>query len=161
MIRNKKTAQLGLFAALAILLGYVETLFPIFVGIPGIKLGLANLAVLFLLARSSLRDAALVSLVRILVIGFLFGNLFSILYSLSGAALSLFVMYLMKKHTSFSLIGISVVGGVAHNIGQLIMAMLIIENHHLFWYAPPLLLSGVLTGCLIGFLTQEILKRIR
>ncbi len=89
---------------------------PVFTGIPGIKLGLANLAVLFILDRYSFKEAALVSVVRILVIGFMFGNLFSILYSLAGAALSLTVMKLLKKHSGFSLIGISVAGGVTHNI---------------------------------------------
>ena len=86
---------------------------------PCIKLGLANLAVLFILDRYSFKEAALVSVVRILVIGFMFGNLFSILYSLAGAALSLTVMDVLKKHSDFSLIGISVAGGVTHNIGQL------------------------------------------
>ena len=109
---KRKTAYLGLFAAVAIIFGYVESLVPVFTGIPGIKLGLANLAVLFILDRYSFKEAALVSVVRILVIGFMFGNLFSILYSLAGAALSLTVMELLKKHSGFSLIGISVAGGV-------------------------------------------------
>ena len=106
---KRKTAYLGLFAAVAIIFGYVESLVPVFTGIPGIKLGLANLAVLFILDRYSFKEAALVSVVRILVIGFMFGNLFSILYSLAGAALSLTVMDLLKKHSGFSLIGISAV----------------------------------------------------
>lgn len=93
---KRKTAYLGLFAAVAIIFGYVESLVPVFTGIPGIKLGLANLAVLFILDRYSFKEAALVSVVRILVIGFMFGNLFSILYSLAGAALSLTVMDLLK-----------------------------------------------------------------
>ena len=97
---KRKTAYLGLFAAVAIIFGYVESLVPVFTGIPGIKLGLANLAVLFILDRYSVKEAALVSVVRILVIGFMFGNLFSILYSLAGAALSLTVMELLKKHVA-------------------------------------------------------------
>ena len=125
---KRKTAYLGLFAAVAIIFGYVESLVPVFTGIPGIKLGLANLAVLFILDRYSFKEAALVSVVRILVIGFMFGNLFSILYSLAGAALSLTVMDLLKKHSGFSLIGISVAGGVTHNIGQLIVAMIVVSN---------------------------------
>ena len=117
MINQKKTAYLGLFAAVAIIFGYVESLIPFFAGIPGIKLGLANLAVLFILEKYTWREAALVSLVRILVIGFLFGNMFSILYSLAGASLSLAVMTFMKKKSGFSILGISVAGGVSHNIG--------------------------------------------
>ena len=151
---KQKTAYLGLFSAVAIILGYVESLVPVFAGIPGIKLGLANLGVLFILKKYSFREAALVSLVRILVIGFMFGNLFSILYSLAGAALSMTVMTIMLKKTSFSLIGVSVAGGVSHNIGQLIIAGLITMTSGLIYYAPALLISGVITGLLIGTLTS-------
>ena len=129
---KQKTACLGLFSAVAIILGYVESLVPVFAGIPGIKLGLANLGVLFILKKYSFREAALVSVVRILVIGFMFGNLFSILYSLAGAALSMTVMTLMLKNTSFSV----------------------------FVYAPVLLVAGVAAGVVIGGLTNEILKRV-
>ena len=154
---KQKTACLGLFSAVAIILGYVESLVPVFAGIPGIKLGLANLGVLFILKKYSFREAALVSVVRILVIGFMFGNLFSIL---AGAALSMTVMTLMLKKTSFSLIGVSVAGGVSHNIGQLIIAMLIVQNASVFVYAPALLVAGVAAGVVIGGLTNEILKRV-
>lgn len=160
-MNHKKTAYLGLFAAVAIIFGYVESLIPFFAGIPGMKLGLANLAVLFILEAYTWREAAFVSVVRILVIGFLFGNMFSILYSLTGAGLSLTVMTLMKKFSGFSLMGVSVAGGVSHNIGQLIVAALIVENTSLFYYAPALLISGVITGLLIGLLTREVIKRIR
>ena len=157
---QKKTAYLGVFAAVAIIFGYVESLFPFFAGIPGIKLGLANLAVLFILEKYTWKEAALVSAVRILVIGFLFGNMFSILYSLAGAALSLAVMNLMKKRAGFSILGVSVSGGVSHNIGQLIIAALIVENTAFLYYAPVLIISGVITGLLVGLLTREVLKRI-
>ena len=138
----------------------MESLIPFFAGIPGIKLGLANLAVLFILETYTWKEAALVSAVRIVVIGFLFGNMFTIIYSLAGAALSLFVMTLMKKSSGFSILGISVAGGVSHNIGQLIVAALIVENTSLLYYAPVLLISGVITGLLIGLLTKEVTKRI-
>lgn len=156
---NKKTALLGLFSALAIIFGYVELLIP--TGIPGVKLGLANLAVLFVLMRYSWREAALISAVRIVVIGFLFTNTFSILYSLAGAALSLLVMVLLKRSPRFSVFGVSMAGGIAHNVGQLLIAMAIVENFSLVYYAPVLLISGVLTGFLIGALTTEVLKRVR
>lgn len=158
---KQKTAYLGLFSAVAIILGYVESLVPVFAGIPGIKLGLANLGVLFILKKYSFKEAALVSVVRILVIGFMFGNMFSILYSLAGAVVSLAVMTVMKKFSGFSILGISVAGGVSHNIGQLIIACMIAMSSSLLYYAPVLLISGVITGLLIGILTQEILKRIR
>ncbi|MBQ1490854.1 MAG: Gx transporter family protein, partial [Blautia sp.] len=122
--------------------------------------GLANLAVLFILEKYSMKEAAAVSVVRILVIGFLFGNLFSILYSLAGAALSLSVMTLLLRKSGLSLIGVSVAGGVTHNIGQLIVASLVVENLSVFFYFPVLLVSGIITGVLIGWLTQETAKRI-
>ena len=157
---KRKTAYLGLFAAVAIIFGYVESLIPVFAGIPGVKMGLANLAVLFILDRYSWREAALVSVVRILVIGFMFGNLFSIVYSLAGAALSLTVMNFLKKHSEFSLIGISVAGGVTHNIGPLIGAMIVVSNTSLMVYAPALLVAGVLAGIAIGVLVKEVLGRV-
>lgn len=159
-MKQKKIAYMGLFAAIAIIFGYVESLIPFFAGIPGIKLGLANLSVLFILETYTWKEAALVSMVRILVIGFMFGNMFSILYSMAGAALSLTVMTLMKRFSGFSILGVSVAGGVSHNIGQLIIAALIVENTSLFYYAPVLLISGVITGILIGILTGEVTKRI-
>ena len=159
-MKQKKIAYMGLFAAIAIIFGYVESLIPFFTGRPGIKLGLANLAVLFILETYTWKEAALVSIVRILVIGFMFGNMFSILYSMAGAALSLTVMTLMKRFSGFSILGVSVAGGVSHNIGQLIIAALIVENTSLFYYAPVLLISGVITGILIGILTGEVTKRI-
>ena len=157
---KRKTAYLGLFAAVAIIFGYVESLIPVFAGIPGVKMGLANLAVLFILDRYSWREAALVSVVRILVIGFMFGNLFSSVYSLAGAALSLTVMNFLKKHSDFSLIGISVAGGVTHNIGQLIVAMIVVSNTSLIVYAPALLVAGVLAGVAVGVLVKEVLGRV-
>ena len=160
-MNQKKIAYLGLFAAVAIIFGYVDSLIPFFAGIPGIKLGLANLAVLFILETYSWKEASLVSIVRILVIGLMFGNLFSILYSLAGAALSLKVMTLMKKKSDFSILGISVAGGVSHTVGQLIVAAVIVENTSLLYYAPALLISGVVTGLLIGTLTREVLRRIK
>ena len=159
-MNQKKLSYLGLFAAVAIIFGYVESLIPFFAGIPGMKLGLANLAVLFILEKYTWKEAVLVSVVRIIVIGFMFGNLFSILYSLAGAALSLAVMTFMKKRSGFSILGISVAGGVSHNIGQLVIAMLILHSSSVFLYAPALLVAGVSAGVVIGGLTSEILKRV-
>ena len=158
---KQKTAYLGLFSAVAIILGYVESLIPVFAGIPGIKLGLANLGVLFILKKYSFKEAALVSLVRILVVGFLFGNGSGIMYSLAGATLSLIVMVLVKKKAGFSHLGVSVAGGVSHNIGQLLVAIPVTHTIGLlYYYAPALMVSGVITGLLIGVLTKEVIKRI-
>ena len=158
---KRKTAYLGLFAAVAIIFGYVESLVPVFTGIPGIKLGLANLAVLFILDRYSVKEAALVSVVRILVIGFMFGNLASIMYSLAGGLLSLAVMLILKKTDKLSILAVSVLGGICHNIGQLIVAILVVENLKLIFYVPVLLISGFVTGLLIGIVSRVILPAVR
>ena len=157
-MNQKKAAYLGLFAAIAIIFGYVESLIPFFAGIPGMKLGLANLAVLFVYTW---KEAALVSIVRIFIIGFMFGSGSSIMYSLAGATLSLIVMVFVKNMIGFGQLGVSVAGGVSHNIGQLLVA--IPATHTvglLYYYAPALMVSGVVTGLLIGVLTKEVLKRI-
>ena len=160
-MNQKKLAYLGLFASVAIIFGYVESLIPFFAGIPGMKLGLANLMILFVLEKYRWKEAALVSLVRILIIGFLFGSGSSIMYSLAGAALSLFVMVMLKKHTTFSLLGVSVAGGVTHNIGQILVAIPVTQTISiLYYYAPLLMVSGVITGLLIGILTREVTCRI-
>ncbi len=155
-----KVAYLGIFTALAMILSYIESLFPLFYGIPGVKLGLANSMSLVILYLLGFPAACLISVVRIVLTGFLFGNLFSIFYSLAGAALSLLVMLLMKGRRVFSIVGISMAGGIAHNIGQLIVACFLIENLNLLYYLPVLLLSGLLTGLLVGLLSREILRRL-
>ena len=146
-------------AALAIILGYVEMLLPVFFVVPGMKLGLANLVTVFVLYRYRAKEAAVISLIRIVVIGFLFANLFSILYSLAGAALSLLCMTAARRFSGLSIVGVSILGGVTHNLGQLIVAALVVENGNVFYYFPALLISGLVTGALIGIVTGEILKR--
>ena len=155
-----KLARLGLFTALASILGYIESLLPVFPGIPGIKPGLANLAVLFLLRRYTWKEAAVVSAARILIIGFLFGNLFGIIYSFSGAVLSLCAMTFFQKKTDVSPVMLSILGGVFHNAGQLAAAMVIVENSALIYYAPALLVAGVVTGAVVGIITSEVSRRI-
>ncbi len=149
-----------MFTALALILSYVESLLPAFYGIPGVKLGLANSMSLVILYIIGTRGAFCVSIIRVILSGFLFGNLFSIAYSMAGALLSMTVMSLMKKTSRFSVIGISMMGGMSHNIGQLIVAMLVVENLNLVYYLPVLLLSGLLTGFIIGLLSNEIIKRL-
>lgn len=146
-------------AALAIIFGYVEMLLPVFFVVPGMKLGLANLVTVFVLYRYRAKEAAVISLIRIVVIGFLFANLFSILYSLAGAALSLLCMTVARRFSGLSIVGVSILGGVTHNLGQLIVAALVVENGNVFYYFPALLISGLVTGALIGIVTGEILKR--
>ena len=157
---SRRVSSGAMLVALAMIFSYVESLIPINLGIPGIKLGVANLVTVTGLYILAPMEVLLVVILRVLLVGFMFGNGMSILYSLAGAALSMTVMTLMLKNTSFSLIGVSVAGGVSHNIGQLIIAMLIVQNASVFVYAPALLVAGVAAGVVIGGLTNEILKRV-
>ena len=156
----KKTAFCGLMLALALIASYVESLIPVPIPVPGIKLGVANSVVLILLYYTNAKTTWGISVARVVLSGFLFGSLSSILYSLSGAILSLLVMTLIKKRDCFTMTGVSVSGGVSHNIGQLMMAFLVLESDALWYYLPVLLVSGCITGCLIGILGKEIFKRI-
>ena len=151
---------MGLLTALALIAGYVEVLIPIPLGIPGVKLGLANLVVVWALYQLRPREALLVNVVRIFLVGALFGNLSMTLYSLAGGLLSFAAMYLAKR-CGGSIWGVSVVGGVMHNVGQLLVAMLALETGKLIYYGPVLLLSGLVTGFLIGLVAQEVERRVR
>ena len=156
----KRTAFCGLMLALALIASYVELLIPVPIPIPGIKLGVANGIVLVLLYSIDGRTAWLVSICRVVLTGFLFGNMSSILYSLSGAVLSLFVMQFCKKKDCFTMTGVSAAGGVSHNIGQLLMAFCVLESEAVWYYLPVLMVSGCFTGSLIGILGKEIFKRV-
>ena len=156
----KKTAFCGLVLALALIAGYAESLIPVAVAIPGIKLGAANSVILILLYMAGIKEAFIVNISRAVLSGFLFGSMSSILYSLSGAVFSLLIMTLLKKMDRFSISGVSMAGGVFHNIGQLIMAAWVLETTAVWYYLPVLILSGCVTGLLIGVLTGELRKRI-
>lgn len=158
---KNRAAYFGVFTALALIFSYVESLIPIHFGVPGIKLGLANLLIVIFLYKRNAKEALLLSVIRIVLSGFLFANLFSILYSLAGGILSLAVMAYLKKRGTFSVVGISIAGGVAHNLGQLVVAMLVVETYRVGYYFPVLLMAGVLTGMLIGIVAAEILKRLK
>lgn len=153
-------ADLGMMLAFALVLAYVESLLPFTFGIPGVKLGLANLAVVLTLYRAGARQAFLVSMLRIVLSGFLFGNLYGILYSLAGGLLSFQAMYLAKKTKCFSLSGVSIAGGVFHNIGQIAVAAFVVETKGLYYYLPFLLAAGVATGFLIGMVSGQVLRRL-
>lgn len=158
---KKKGAYLGVLCSVAIVLGYVESLFPIFVGVPGMKLGLPNLAIVLVLYLYSWKEALAVSVVRILVVGFLFGNAFSIAFSLAGGILSLLCMELARRYLKLSCTGVSMVGGVTHNLGQICIAILVVENVRVAYYFSVLAVSGLVTGILIGILSSELIRRIR
>lgn len=151
---------MGMLCAAAMIVSYVETLFPIPLGIPGIKLGLANIMTVFVLYRYGFRDAAAIVFVRIIIIGLLFTNVFACSYSLAGGFVSLLGMHLLKKSGVFSMIGVSVAGGVLHNMAQLLVAILLVKELKLVFYGPVLLVAGCICGLLIGIVTTEIQKRL-
>lgn len=158
---RKKVAFLGVFLALALIFSYVESLIPFFFGVPGMKLGLTNIVIVIVLYCMGAKEAYTLSIARVVLAGFLFGNLYSIIYSLAGALLSLTVMLLLKKTGQFKIISISAVGGICHNVGQLIVAMLVVENYRISYYLPALLIAGTITGILIGIVSQEVVIRTR
>lgn len=158
---KKKIAYLSMFLALALVCSYVETLIPFPIGIPGVKLGLTNIIVILVLYCIGEKEAILISILRILLSGFMFGNAFAIIYSLAGGILSFIFMMLMKRTKKFSVITVSVAGGISHNIGQMLLASILIESYYIVSYLPVLLISGTITGFLIGVLGQEIIIRIK
>ena len=158
-IKSKNTAFLGLFTALALILSFLEALIPpIFTYAPGIKIGLPNIVIIFLLYRFGLKNAAIVSLVRIIITAMLFGSAISLLYSFAGAVLSLIFMYLLKKANLFSVPCISIVGAILHNLAQICVAVVLMGTSQLFFYLPVLLLSGLISGILVGILSAYLIK---
>lgn len=161
----RRTAELGLMLALALILSYVESLIPFSFGIPGIKLGLPNLIVLLLLYEKpntgGEREALLVNVLRIVLSGFLFSNLYAILYALAGAAFSFSAMLLGRRSKRLSMIGVSVLGGVFHNVGQLLVAMAVVETLAVAYYVPFLIVAGTVTGAVLGIAGTALLPYLR
>lgn len=151
---------MGLLTALGLIIGYIEFLIPIPLGIPGVKPGFANIVIVWALYSLGPWEALMINGMRIFLSGFLFGNFSMILYSLAGAAVSFLCMCLAKKSGLFSMAGVSMIGGVMHNMGQLLVAMAVLETVSLVYYGPVLLAAGVITGLLIGIVTGEVKKRI-
>lgn len=158
--RTNNVAMVALLAALALIFSYIEVLIPFNFGIPGIKLGIANIVVTIALYRLSAKHAASVNVIRVIIAGLLFNGMFGALYSLAGAIVSLLGMILLKKTGLFSVTGVSMAGGVLHNLGQLIVATILIEDTRMFLYFPVLLFSGIVTGILVGIVAQLVLDRL-
>lgn len=159
-MKASKLTLLALSVSLAMILSFIESQIPAFVPIPGVKIGLANIAVVFALYKMDWKHAAVVSLVRVFLIGVLFGNFVSLAYSAAGAILSLVLMIILKKTDLFSHVAVSVVGGVTHNMGQIGMACILMGTDILRYYAPFLVLSGTIAGVAIGVIAAILVKRI-
>ncbi len=158
---SKRVARYALLIALAMALSWLESLVPLSMAAPGMKLGLTNIVVVFALYRMSLRDAAALSLVRVLLVSMTFGNAYSFAYSLAGAVLSLTVMAVLKRTGKFSILGVSIAGGVGHNLGQIAVAMAVLGTARLVWYLPALLVSGTLAGAAVGAAGGLVAARVK
>lgn len=159
-MKVKKLTALALAASLAMILSFIESQIPAFVAIPGVKVGLANIAVVFTLYKLGWKEAAAVSLVRVFTVGILFGSGVSLMYSAAGAVLSLTGMVLLKNLKIFSTVAVSVSGGVLHNVGQIAMACILLETDVLKYYLPFLVLSGVIAGIVIGLVSALMVSRV-
>ena len=158
-MKTKRLALLGLFTALAMILSYLEALMPIPLPVPGIKVGFPNIIILFILYRFGMKSAITVSAVRVLLVSLLFGNTLSLAYSLAGAVLSLLVMIILKKTDLFSTLGVSVVGGIFHNAGQIIVACILMSTAEISYYMPILIITGTVAGIVVGIASHLLIKK--
>jgi heptaprenyl diphosphate synthase len=158
---TKKIATYGLLVALAFILSYIESLFPLPIAIPGIKLGLANLVVITALYSMGVKEALSLSIIRIILVGFTFGSPSTMIFSLVGGLFSWLMMTLFKKSKLFSFVGVSIIGGISHNVGQIVTSIFVVDNINIIYYLPFLLIAGILTGTVIGILGAMIVKRLR
>ena len=161
--KSKKVALYGMMVALAMVLSFLESLLPAFVAIPGVKLGLTNLVVMVALYKMRQFDALIINVIRIILVGLTFGNAFSMLYSLSGGTFSFLVMWITYRageKKAFSPVGIGAAGGVAHNIGQIIVAAFVLKSTGVYFYLPVLMISGLIAGVVIGMVSGMVVKRL-
>ena len=161
---TKKIAKLSMLLSISVVLALIESFIPIFSGIaPGIKLGLANIVLVFAIYYLSIKDAIYISVLRVILMGILRTGLFSIsfFFSLSGALLSLLFMYLAKNMSKMSVVGVSIVGAIGHSIGQILIAVIFLSNINIFYYLPILLISSVITGVIVGMISNKIIERYK
>lgn len=159
-MKAKKITILSLCTALAMIMSYIESLFPAF-WVPGVKVGLPNIIIIFILYRIGTKEAIAVSLTRIFLNTLLFGNPLTLAYSLAGGILSIVCMIILKKLQSFSQLGVSVVGGIAHNTGQIVVACVIMETAQISLYLPVLIITGILAGICVGLAGNLLINRIK
>ena len=160
-MKTKKVAMLGLTIALAMIMSYIEALVPLSFAVPGIKMGLANIVIIFVLYKIGTKEAILVSLIRVILVSLLFSNVMAMAYSIAGATLSLSVMWLLKKTDKFSFVGVSIAGGIMHNVGQIIMAVILLGTQQIALYLPVLMITGTATGVVIGIVSGLVINRFK
>ena len=157
---SRKISINAMFTAFAVVLSYIETFVPV-AGIPGVKLGLANFAIVLAIYMLGYKNAITINIVRILIIGAFFGNLFSISFSIAGAIISFIPMAVLKHTGKVSMVTVAITGGVFHNIGQVFVATLVVDTYGVFSYVPVLIISGIITGMVIGILSNIVYTRIK
>lgn len=157
----KKVALLGVLTSVALVLSYLESILPpIWAAVPGIKVGLPNVVIIFLLYRYGVKEAAIVSFIRIFIVSLLFGNIMSMAYSFAGAILSIVLMAICKKIKVFSTVGTSIVGGVAHNAGQILVAIFLFDTVQIGYYMIILAITGTIAGVFVGIAGALLLKKL-
>lgn len=161
MLDTKKIAKMGMLVAVAFVLSYIEAMLPLNLGVPGIKAGLSNIVTVFSLYYFSPGMALGIAITRIVLCGLTFGSMPGLLYSLAGGILSFIVMVILKKTGKFSVYGVSVAGGVFHNIGQILVAVAVLQNKMVAYYLPFLLVAGVIAGVVVGILAAVLIKRFK
>lgn len=162
MHHTKKLATLGLLASAALIFSYLEALLPpLFAAVPGIKMGLPNIVIILTLYWFGVKEAAAVSLVRLAAVALLFGNAMTLIYSLAGAVLSLALMYLLKRMDIVSMVGVSIIGGVSHNLGQILIAIWMTETAEIGYYMIVLTVTGTLAGILIGLVSAFVIRYLK
>lgn len=160
-MKSKNVAVLGVMTALAMILSYLESLVPLSFAVPGVKMGLPNIVIMFALYRLSFKEACAVSIIRVVLISILFGNTLSLAYSAAGTLVSLAVMVILKKSGRFSVTGVSVAGGVCHNAGQIAVAVLMLGTKEIAYYLPVLCVSGTVAGICIGIVSAILIEKVK
>lgn len=158
---TKKIALLGVLTSVALVLSYLEAMLPpISTAAPGIKMGLPNIIVILLLYKFGLKEALMVSGIRVFIVALLFGNVMTLAYSVAGAVLSLALMTLFKKLNLFSIIGVSIIGGISHNLGQILVAIFLFDTIQIGYYMIILAITGTIAGVIIGVIGSILVKKL-
>lgn len=162
-MRNKtrRIALLGVLTSVALVLSYLEVMLPpISTAVPGIKMGLPNIIIIFVLYKFGLKEAVTVSVIRVFIVALLFGNIMTLAYSVAGAVLSLALMTIFKKINLFSIVGVSIIGGISHNLGQILVAIFLFDTIQIGYYMIILSITGTIAGVVIGIISSILVKKL-
>lgn len=158
-MKTRRITEFGMLLAISLVLTYLEMLIPVMVAVPGVKLGLANIVTMLLLYKRNLRDTFFFMTIRVVLAGLLFSGVSGIIYSFAGGVCCIGIMSILKRFPMFSIMGVSMSGAIFHNIGQILVAIFVIENIHILYYLPVLCITGTITGFLIGYITFLLIKK--